>query len=250
MLTQGRGIINRGDKFGPVPPDVVPDKTFYYLTERMKIKKQDQRIYAGLADNYIEQFLEMSQFDLMAAGYDNESRDEVTVHHLWQIPDANEVWHVMERLGESDLYCRIDDLVSKTRVEEQDVLVGFGSHPVNTSPPTPLTPFKYITALYNVWTSRLSGWDFEFDAGFPKFQNDHPTWTHLGNRLAITGALYNIVQHWVVPDEPLGQLREALQRSDWAIAGYPAHTITLCEPTSYDTRMRGAGPAKIRQMGT
>jgi hypothetical protein len=147
----------------------------------------------------------------------------------------------MNFLGTSDTYCQIDDLVSRTQFEIQDLAVGFGTRPVDELPPEKTRSFRYVVADYHQWTSGLSGWDLEFDAGYDTFIEKNRGWTHLGNRMAITGKIYRLQQTWMVPAKDAGHAKARLDDSDWARSGYKADRVLAFKPTSYDSKK---GPVK------
>jgi hypothetical protein len=238
MYTQGRGI-GAGRQGAVIPPDVIHGAPTYYLIEVMKIRKQDGEAYFKLAESFIDEFVKTSKFTLMAAGYlEDEKNQQLIISHLWSLPDANQLWKVMSYLGTSNTYCKIDDLVSKTDFEIQDIAVGFGSHPVDDRPNPKTESFKYVVADYHQWTNGVSGWDLEFDAGYPAFLQTNPEWTHLGNRMAITGSIYRLQQIWMVPSEQAATAEQTLVASDWGKQGYRPKRVLAFEPTRYDVRKR------------
>jgi hypothetical protein len=242
MYIQGRGIsVGKPPKRfpAPIPPDVSADPATYYLIEVMKVLLEDKARYLALANSYIDEFVRDSRFELMAAGSLVEEKEKaLLISHLWRIPDANQLWEVMNKLGKSDTYCDIDDLVSKTDFEIQDIAVGFGSRPVNERPPAKANSFRYVVADYHQWTNGLSGWDLEFDAGYEAFIEQNPEWTHLGNRMALTGSIYRLQQSWMIPTSDADSAQARLDASDWSQSGYRPKRVLVFEPTSYDWRKR------------
>ena len=89
----------------------------------------------------------------------------------------------------------------------------------------------------------MFSWEFDFDAGFFAFTNAHPGWLHIGNRMKVTGAIYDVFELWIAPpDEP--DPGTTLGRASWNTRQpwtQKKPTINVLSPIAYDHNVSAKG---------
>ena len=193
----------------PVNLPISPDATYqFYLIEEMDLRTGDWKAYLDLARPYVPVFERDYPMELLAGGSRDMPNNRKRVTHLWKMTKgANSLPELMTGLANDDVYGQIDALVGNTRYECQDIAITFGKQHGGPDTPQkgkgPTSEFRYVVGQHKLWTTELSpmGWLFDFDAGYYDFVKNNPSWIHLGNRMKITGGIYDIFELWIAPND-------------------------------------------------
>ena len=231
-----------------VPPtakvgEIPSQPNAYYLLEEMDFVADDMQAYLDLANPYVPQFEAMYKFQLVASGFEklkDKDKSRCRVTHLWRMPQPNSLDEVMVALANDVEYGKIDALVGRLGYECQDIAINFGWEHSGPDRPgsRPAEGFKYVLAHHQLWTTDLNtfAWDFDFDAGVGVFVEQNDGWVHLGNRMKITGCIYDVFELWIAPKEakdPKAVLSKApwIARTNWDKRGL---TVSVLTPMEYD----------------
>lgn len=241
---------------GPAPAPV-DGKVKYYLFEEMDFKRSEFDEYEGIAFDYLDFFESTYHFHLLAGGSRTspDSSSRVRVSHLWTIPDSNSLEEVMVELVNDDQYAKIDRLVGHTRYEAQDTAVQFGlahgAKAIEIPPVRPPSGFNYVLGHHQLWTTELNmfSWELDFDAGFYAFAHANPDWVHIGNRLKVTGKIYEVFELWIAPPEDADP-EATLAAASWNTKAPWNRTkpdINVLLPIKYDHNRNGKGQGNAKK---
>jgi hypothetical protein len=224
-----------------LPPFQAP--LVYYLIEEMDFLPGDFDEYLRIAEDYVPIFEHKFKFFLVAGGFETVRNGRIKdcrrVRHLWKVPDADSLQKVMVGLANDQTYGDIDALVGKLGYESQDMCINFGwEHAKVFKPKTkPKAGFRYVVAHHQLWTTDLNtfAWDFDFDAGYDRFLSRNPGWVHLGNRMKLTGAIYDVFELWIAPKH--GNPETVLLNAPWIAQTHwdrRKPKISVLKPIEYD----------------